>query len=68
MCLRLAIIACHARGEVEPGALAFRRSGGVATLSLPAAWADTHPRTLHLLTEEATAWERGGPLLLELKS
>jgi exopolyphosphatase/guanosine-5'-triphosphate,3'-diphosphate pyrophosphatase len=67
MCLRLAIIACHARAEVEPDALVLRRSGGMATLSLPAAWVDTHPRTLHLLTEEATAWERGGPLLLELK-
>jgi len=67
MCLRLAIIKCHARGEVDAGALKLRHSGGVATLSLPAGWAESNPRTLHLLTEEAAAWERGGPLRLDVK-
>jgi exopolyphosphatase / guanosine-5'-triphosphate,3'-diphosphate pyrophosphatase len=67
MCLRLAIIACHARADIEPGALQLRRSGGVATLAMPAAWAETHPRTLHLLREEVSAWERGGPLQLVLR-
>ena len=66
MCLRLAIIVCHARGEVDPHALALRRSGGMATLALPPGWSDTHPRTLHLLREEVSAWERGGPLQLAL--
>jgi exopolyphosphatase/guanosine-5'-triphosphate,3'-diphosphate pyrophosphatase len=66
MCLRLAIIACHARGDIEPGALQLRRSGGLATLAMPATWADTHPRTLHLLGEEVAAWERG-PLELVLR-
>ena len=68
MCLRLAIIACHARGDVDPQALALTRSGGMATLALPAGWSETHPRTLHLLNEEATAWERGGPPLLQIAS
>lgn len=67
MCLRLAIIACHARGDIDPAALQLRRSGGAATLAMPAEWADTHPRTLHLLGEEVNAWERGGPLALALK-
>ncbi|HUG24254.1 Ppx/GppA phosphatase family protein [Piscinibacter sp.] len=67
MCLRLATIKCHARGGVDAGALKLRQSGGVATLSLPAGWADANPRTLHLLNEEVAAWERGGPLSLELK-
>lgn len=66
LCLRLAIIACHARGDIEPDALQLRRSGNVATLTVPASWADTHPRTMHLLAEELGAWERGGPLMLEL--
>jgi exopolyphosphatase/guanosine-5'-triphosphate,3'-diphosphate pyrophosphatase len=39
----------------------------VATLRIPPGWTETHPRTLHLLTEEAAAWGRGGPLSLELK-
>jgi exopolyphosphatase/guanosine-5'-triphosphate,3'-diphosphate pyrophosphatase len=34
---------------------------------MPATWADTHPRTLHLLGEEVDVWERGGPLQLALR-
>ena len=67
LCLRLAIIKCHARGEVDPELLKLRREGGAATLLLPADWVEAHPRTLHLLNEEAAAWERGGPLTLELR-
>src|SRR5438132_11028903 len=68
LCLRLAIIVCHARGDVDPDVLALRRSGGVATLALPPAWAETHPRTVHLLNEETGAWERGGPIKPGVKS
>ena len=67
LCLRLAIIKCHARGEVDPGVLKLRRNGGVATLVLPPDWAQAHPRTLHLLGEEVGAWQRGGPIALEIK-
>jgi exopolyphosphatase/guanosine-5'-triphosphate,3'-diphosphate pyrophosphatase len=67
MCLRLAIIKCHARGDVDSQVLKLRRSGGQATLAMPPDWVETHPRTVHLLTEEATAWERGGPLTLDLR-
>ena len=66
MCLRLAIIKCHARAEVNTSALRLKRDGGQALLSFTPAWADTHPRTLHLLREEAAAWERGGSLKLVL--
>jgi exopolyphosphatase/guanosine-5'-triphosphate,3'-diphosphate pyrophosphatase len=66
LCLRLAIVLCHARGEVDPHALALRRSAGQATLALPPRWREANPRTLHLLQEETTAWERGGPLALTL--
>ena len=67
LCLRLAIIKCHARGDVDPNTLSLERNGGIATLQAPPGWADERPRTLHLLLEEAAAWQRGGPLLLEVK-
>jgi exopolyphosphatase/guanosine-5'-triphosphate,3'-diphosphate pyrophosphatase len=67
LCLRLAIIKCHARGEVDAEVLQLHRDGGTATLMLPPQWAEAHPRTLHLLTEEASIWERGGPLALVLR-
>ena len=66
LCLRLAIIKCHARGEVSVDALTLSRQGHVAHLGFAPGWADTHPRTLYLLTEEATAWQRNGPLELVL--
>jgi exopolyphosphatase/guanosine-5'-triphosphate,3'-diphosphate pyrophosphatase len=68
MCLRLAIIACHARAPVDADALALRRTGATAMLAVPAQWAETHPRTVHLLNEEVQAWERGGPLQLALRA
>jgi exopolyphosphatase/guanosine-5'-triphosphate,3'-diphosphate pyrophosphatase len=58
MALRLAAIKCHARGEVDPDALALARSGRHAALRFAMAWGATHPRTLHLLREEAEAWSR----------
>ena len=67
LCLRLGAIKCHARGEVSTGAMRLKRVGATAELSFRAGWADTHPRTRHLLGEEAALWERGGPLKLELR-
>ncbi len=66
LCLRLAIIKCHARGEVDDGAIALERHGSLARLAFDADWAATHPRTLYLLQEEAQAWARGGVLRLAL--
>jgi exopolyphosphatase/guanosine-5'-triphosphate,3'-diphosphate pyrophosphatase len=60
LCLRLAVIACHARGEVGAQGFSLRRHGNEATLEVPADWAQTNPRTLYLLREEAEAWGRGG--------
>lgn len=67
LCLRLAIIKCHARGEVRTDALSLHRQGSVARLDFGADWAATHPRTLYLLQEEAEAWTRGGVLKLTLR-
>jgi exopolyphosphatase/guanosine-5'-triphosphate,3'-diphosphate pyrophosphatase len=66
LCLRLALIECHARADVNGHALSLRRQGGVARLLVPEGWGDAHPRTLHLLAEEAAVWGRNGPLVLEI--
>ena len=64
--MRLAVIKCHARGEVTEKALRLRARSGVADLSYSTAWADSHPRTVHLLHEEAAAWTRERVLQLTL--
>ncbi len=66
LCLRLAIIKCHARRDVDAGALGLLRQGMSAVLTFTPAWAQAHPRTLFLLQEEVQAWERNGPLTLRL--
>ena len=66
LCLRLAIIKCHARGDVAVAAMHLRRDGHCARLSFPAGWAEANPRTQHLLEEEQAMWARSGPLQLEI--
>ena len=66
LCLRLAAVKCHARGEVSPQALSLRTRQRDALLGYSPGWADGHPRTLFLLQEEAAVWARSGPLRLVL--
>jgi exopolyphosphatase/guanosine-5'-triphosphate,3'-diphosphate pyrophosphatase len=66
LCLRLAVIKAHARGDVSDKVLSLRTRGRDAIVDYAGAWADTHPRTLFLLREEALAWGRSGPLRLVL--
>lgn len=66
LCLRLAVIQCHARGEVDAADLQIIARGRQARLLLAPRFAALHPRTLWLLAEEAEFWARGGPLALEL--
>lgn len=66
LCLRLAAIKCHARGPVDPHALRLAVRGTDAQLMFTPAWAETHPRTLYLLQEEAATWLRQGPMDLLL--
>ncbi|MBC7940889.1 MAG: Ppx/GppA family phosphatase, partial [Chitinophagaceae bacterium] len=66
LCIRLAVIKCHARGDVQPGALSLRARGRDALLGFSPGWADAHPRTLYLLQEEAEIWSRSGALRLIL--
>ena len=67
LCLRLAIIKCHARADVRSEALALQRNGNQAQLSFASDWLVAHPRTLYLLQEEVQAWARGGVLRLALR-
>ena len=43
------------------------RYGRRAVLRVSEAWSPDHPRTMHWLHEEATAWARNGPLRLSLQ-
>ncbi len=58
LCLRLAIIKCHARHQADPRAISLSREGHRARLLFSREWAQTHPRTVYLLQEEAAAWAR----------
>ncbi|HEY4959195.1 MAG TPA: Ppx/GppA phosphatase family protein [Caldimonas sp.] len=62
LCLRLAVIVCHARDDVDPAAISLRIDDGAPTIGLAAAWADAHPRALHLLRDEIEAWGKTGVL------
>ena len=66
LCLRLAVIKCHARGPVNTQALALRGAGREAWLDYSGGWAETHPRTVFLLQEDAATWARSGSLRLAL--
>ncbi|MGS0753314.1 Ppx/GppA phosphatase family protein [Roseateles sp. GG27B] len=64
--LRLAALACHARGAADLSALRLRRQGRKLSLTLPKAWPSQQPRAFYLLQEEAHAWGRSGMLELAI--
>ena len=66
LCLRLAIILHHARVDLPPRVVSLQRSRGKIKLALNRRWAAQHPRTLHLLDEEARRWSAQGRRSLEL--
>ncbi len=66
LALRLAVIKAHARAPINLHALGLAAQGREAVLDIRPQWAKANPRTVFLLTEEAQAWERNGPLRLRL--
>ena len=62
LCLRLAVIVCHARGDVDPEELSLAVHGSQTMIGLAPGWAESHPRALHLLREEVEAWAKTGLL------
>jgi exopolyphosphatase/guanosine-5'-triphosphate,3'-diphosphate pyrophosphatase len=66
LCLRLAVIKCHARDSVDAGAWRVDARTGSVRLRWPASWDRNRPRTRFLLGEESQAWQRSGLYRLEL--
>lgn len=64
--LRLAVIACHARGAVDDGGLRLEPDGQAFKLCFTPEWAAARPRTLYLLQQEVQAWTRSGVIELTL--
>jgi exopolyphosphatase / guanosine-5'-triphosphate,3'-diphosphate pyrophosphatase len=66
LCLRLAVILCHARNESEIENLkltTLRNEKYQFFLSCPPNWANDYPQSAHLLREEAVAWKRVNRIL-----
>jgi exopolyphosphatase/guanosine-5'-triphosphate,3'-diphosphate pyrophosphatase len=62
LCLRLSVIVCHSRDDVDPDLLTLRLDAGQPIVALAPAWGEAHPRALHLLRAEIDAWARTGVL------
>ena len=62
MCLRLAVILCHARRDPQYDAvsLSWKDPGHCFVLKVDPAWAQEHPQSTHLLREEIVAWQKTG--------
>jgi len=69
LCLRLAVILCHARRDPDLEGMGLKRvDSDAATVRLTCRgdWAEAYPQSAHLLREEVLAWEKT-PWKLELK-
>jgi exopolyphosphatase/guanosine-5'-triphosphate,3'-diphosphate pyrophosphatase len=66
LCLRIAVIKCHAREQVDAGALRAEARPPLVRLRWPAGWPRRRPITYFLLQEESQAWQRSGRLRLDL--
>ena len=58
MCLRLAVILCHARRAPELKDLQVTASGNRISIGAPPYWARSFPQSAHLLRQEALAWQK----------
>ena len=61
MCLRLAVILCHARRDPDTDGLRVIVDASrpqEVTLALRRGWSLTFPQSAHLLNEEVIAWQK----------
>lgn len=58
MCLRLAVLLCHARKDPEIGALRLQYKSRQFKLTTVPGWAKQFPQSAWLLGEEALAWQK----------
>lgn len=58
LCLRLALIACHARIDVDWQQVHLSKQGEQFALKAPKEWLQKHPQSEHLLKLEVQAWSK----------
>ena len=60
LCLRLAVILCHARRDPDLHGLTLGLDGSRFSLRARTDWAASYPQSAYLLREEIEAWQRTG--------
>jgi exopolyphosphatase/guanosine-5'-triphosphate,3'-diphosphate pyrophosphatase len=58
LCLRLAVILCHARKKPNLRGIQIQSNTNTVTLTLPANWPQKYPQSYYLLDEETLAWQK----------
>ena len=58
LCLRIAVILCHARRDPDLKGLHLKCDGRASTLALRTDWPRAFPQSAHLLREEMLAWQK----------
>ena len=59
LCLRLAVILCHARRDPDISDMRIEAAGDhVYALACRTGWSDSFPQSAHLLREEVLAWQK----------
>jgi exopolyphosphatase / guanosine-5'-triphosphate,3'-diphosphate pyrophosphatase len=58
MCLRLAVILCHARRDPDVAGLQLSTARRKVSLNVPAEWARDYPQSAYLLRQEIEAWQK----------
>lgn len=58
LCLRLAVILCHARKKPNLRGIQLGFSDNTFSLALPRNWAEKYPQSYYLLDEETLAWQK----------
>jgi exopolyphosphatase/guanosine-5'-triphosphate,3'-diphosphate pyrophosphatase len=60
LCLRLAVLLCHARRTPELAPLQLSQQGNTFQLTLSSQWAKQFPQSAYLLREETSLWQKTG--------
>jgi exopolyphosphatase/guanosine-5'-triphosphate,3'-diphosphate pyrophosphatase len=58
LCLRLAVILCHARRDPDASGLQLSSSERKVMLKVPAGWAKNYPQSAYLLRQEVESWQK----------
>ena len=66
LCLRLAVILCHARSDPDLKGLQLRAGSHSVNLGVRQDWAKAFPQSAHLLREEVLAWQKTSNWRVEL--